>query len=58
MQVSIRGRNLRRLYELIHQHRIDWVMRVDRGRDFAGDGATVVTGIEIEEVRESNGQAT
>jgi hypothetical protein len=55
MQVLIRGRNLRRLYDLIHQNRIAWVMRIDRGRDFAGDGATVVTSIEIEEVREAAG---
>ena len=52
MQVCIRGRNLRRLYDFIHQHRIAWVMRIDRGRDLAGDGATVLTDIRVEEVRE------
>ncbi|MBS0264478.1 MAG: hypothetical protein JSS02_21265 [Planctomycetes bacterium] len=49
MQVSIRGRNLRRLYDLIHQHRIAWVMRQELGRDFAAEGETVITEIHTEE---------
>jgi hypothetical protein len=53
--VSIHGRNLRRLYDLIHQHRIAWVMRQDAGRDFAADGETVVTEIRVEEMQEADG---
>jgi hypothetical protein len=51
--VAIRGRNLRHLYDLIHQHRISWVMRQDVGRDFAAEGETVITDIRIEEMKES-----
>lgn len=51
MAVTIRGRNLWRLYDYLHQHRIAWVMRVDRGRDFAQDSEPVVNSIDIEEVR-------
>jgi hypothetical protein len=48
--VSIRGRNLWRLYDYIHQHRMAWVMRVDR--DFATGNEPVITAIDIEDVKE------
>jgi hypothetical protein len=53
MQVTIRGRNLWQLYDYLHQHRIPWVMRVDR--DFADgtDKQVVITAIEIEEVNKA-----
>jgi hypothetical protein len=51
--VTIRGRNLMRLFDYVHQHRTAWVMQIEAGRDFAADGETVVTAIEIEEVRDA-----
>jgi hypothetical protein len=45
MQVTIRGRNLRGLYDYLHQHRIPWVMRADR--DLAEEQEAIVTTIEI-----------
>ena len=50
--VTIRGRNLSRLYDYLHQHRIAWVMRMDRDRDFASGNEPVVTSIDIEDVKE------
>jgi hypothetical protein len=52
VQVTISGRNLWRLYDYLHQHRLPWVMRADR--DFAGpdDKQSVITAIEIAEVEE------
>jgi hypothetical protein len=49
--VTIRGRNLWRLYDQIHQHKMAWVMRMDRDRDFAAGNEPVVTAIDIEEVK-------
>jgi|SRR5665213_306540 len=43
VKVVIRGRNLWRLYDYLHQHRIAWIMQA--ARDFAQDGQTVVTHI-------------
>lgn len=51
--VTIRGRNLARLYDYIHQHRTPWVMRIDEGRDFVEGDEPVVTGIEIEEIKQA-----
>ena len=45
VKVVIRGRNLWRLYDYIHQHRIAWIMQV--ARDFAQDGQTVVTQVNF-----------
>lgn len=50
--VTIRGRNLWKLYDYIHQHRIPFVMRVEDGRDFAANDEPVVTAIEFSEVTE------
>jgi hypothetical protein len=51
--VTIRGRNLWRLYDYLHQHRMAWVMRTDRDRDFATGNEPVITAIDIEEVRDA-----
>jgi len=45
--VQICGRNLWRLYDYIHQHRMPWVMEVAKDRDFAKDGETVVTAVRF-----------
>ena len=43
VRVEIAGRNLWRLYDYIHQHRMPWVMIA--GRDFTQDRQTIVTGV-------------
>jgi len=48
LEVTIRGRNLWRLYDGIHRHVIRWVM--EAGRDFAQDGDSIISRIEIKEV--------
>lgn len=45
IQVTIDGRNLRALYEYLHQHRMRWVQ--EAARDFARDGEPVVSKITI-----------
>ena len=49
-KVVIRGRNLWRLYDYIHQHRTAWVMQA--ARDFAQDGQTVITQVAFTAVRQ------
>jgi hypothetical protein len=46
-RVTIRGRDLWRLYDYIHQHRVSWIMRADRG--LSADGETIITDIDIVE---------
>jgi hypothetical protein len=46
VRVIIDGRNLWRLYDYIHQHRIAWVMVASR--DFAKDGQTIVTRVTVQ----------
>ena len=48
VQVTIRGRNLWRLYDYLHQHRMPWIMRADR--DFADDKEPIITAIDFEDV--------
>jgi hypothetical protein len=48
--VAIRGRNLRNLYDYIHQHRMPWIAQLDGGRDFSADDDPVITSIDIAEV--------
>ncbi len=48
VRVVLRGRNLWRLYDYIHSHRIAWIMQA--ARDFAQDGQTVVTQIAFTNV--------
>jgi hypothetical protein len=50
VKVLIRGRNLWRLYDYIHQHRAAWVMQA--ARDFAQDGQAIVRQIEFATVRQ------
>lgn len=50
VKVLIRGRNLWRLYDYIHQHRTAWVMQA--ARDFAQDGQTIVTQVSFAAVRQ------
>ena len=47
LQLALRGRNLWKLYDYIHQHRIAWLRVADR--DLAQDGETIITGIAVEE---------
>ncbi len=50
--VTIRGRNMSRLYDYLHQHRIAWVMRMDSNRDFGTGNEPVITAIKIEEEKD------
>jgi hypothetical protein len=50
-QVVLRGRNLWKLYDYLHQHRITWLRVADR--DLAHDGETIITGVFIEEPQTS-----
>ena len=49
-EIVITGRNLWRLYDYIHQHRMPWVMRVDR--DFAE--SSVITDVEFKSVKDGD----
>lgn len=49
VRVVIEGRNLWRLYDYIHQHRMPWVMVA--GRDFAKDGQTIVTRVSYAPIK-------
>jgi hypothetical protein len=44
-EITIRGRNLWRLYDYIHQHRMPWVQQADR--DFAADKEPIVSAISV-----------
>lgn len=50
VRVTIHGRNLRRDYENIHQHRTAWVRQAPD--DFADDGDTIVLNVDIVPLRE------
>ena len=50
MKVLIHGRNLRPLYDGIHQHRTLWVR--EAARAFAGDNEPIVTKVKFEPVKE------
>jgi hypothetical protein len=52
-RLTVRGRNLWAIYNYIAQHRLAWIREADR--DFAGDGETIVTAIEIVAVKEVEG---
>ena len=49
VRVTIEGRNLWRLYDYIHQHRMPWVMVA--GRDFAEDGQTIVIRVTYQAIK-------
>jgi hypothetical protein len=46
--VRLRGRNLWRLYDYLHQHRMPWI--AEASTDFAADGQPVITKVEIEKL--------
>jgi hypothetical protein len=46
LKVVIHGRNLWRLYDYIHQHRVAWVAETQR--DFVGDGLPVISKVLYE----------
>ncbi|MFT3920949.1 MAG: hypothetical protein QM778_00285 [Myxococcales bacterium] len=50
--VLIRGRNLREIYDYIHQHKTLWVMQLDAERDFLDGKEPVITAIEFPEADE------
>lgn len=50
-RVTVRGRNLEKLYDLIAFHRLAWIRSIDSDRDFKGaDDAQVITGIAVEAI--------
>jgi hypothetical protein len=51
-EVKILGRNLWRLYDYLHQHRMPWIVRADR--DFSTDKEPIVVAIEILEPPDAN----
>src|SRR5581483_10376329 len=46
-EVTIRGRNLWRLYDYLHQHRMPWIIRADR--DFSADKEPIIVAVDIKE---------
>jgi hypothetical protein len=52
MTVTVRGRNLWKVYDYLHQHRLPWIMRADRDFADGADKQPLITTIEIEEVSE------
>jgi hypothetical protein len=50
-RVTVEGRNLFRLYNLVVQHRLEWIRAVDR--DFGDDKQAIITGITVEQVEAS-----
>ncbi len=55
VQVTIRGRNLRPVYDYIHQHRLPWIMRADRDFPDPAGKQVIITAIDFEEVSEKRG---
>jgi hypothetical protein len=49
-RMTVTGRNLWVVYNLIVQHRLEWLRAADR--DFAEDGQPIVLAIEVVEVKE------
>jgi hypothetical protein len=48
-EVTIRGRGLWQIYDLLYQRRVRWIMAAPADRDFAGDGELLVEGVTIVE---------
>jgi hypothetical protein len=48
VKVSIHGRNLWRLHDYIHQHRVPWIL--EAARDLARDGQPIVTEVVFADV--------
>ena len=55
MQVTIRGRNLRQVYDYIHQHRLPWIMRADRDFPDPTGKQVIISAIDFDEVSEKRG---
>ena len=49
-EITISGVNLWRLYDLIMQHRMCWIMKSDRGFDASGGKEPLIRGIDIKEI--------
>jgi hypothetical protein len=49
-ELTIRGRNLWKLYDYLHQHRMPWIMKADRDFPDGDDKQPIITGIAIERV--------
>lgn len=50
-RMTVTGRNLWTIYNLIVQHRLEWIVAAHR--DFAGDGQPIILKIEVVELKES-----
>lgn len=53
-EIVLTGRNLWKLYDYIHQHRMPWVMRADR--DFSDGSDAIVTGVEFRSIKGDAGE--
>ena len=49
-RMTVKGRNLWKVFVNIHQHALEWIKKADR--DFAADNSPVITDIRIEPVAE------
>jgi hypothetical protein len=49
-EVTISGLNLWRCYDLIHQHRMPWVRKFDRGFANGSEKEALITDIPIKEI--------
>lgn len=56
LEVIIHGRNLWRLYDGIHRQVIRWVM--EASRDFARDGESIISRIDIREIKREQVERT
>jgi hypothetical protein len=50
-RMTIRGRNLRPLYDLIQQRQVAWIQEGSERHDFDEESETVIHAIEIEELK-------
>jgi hypothetical protein len=53
-EVTILGRSLWRLYDLLYQRRMRWVMAAPPNRDFEQNKEAFVTSVSIKEVKEES----
>jgi hypothetical protein len=50
-RLTVRGRNLEKMFDLLSHHKLAWIRSIDADRDFKGrlpDDAEVITGVDIE----------
>ena len=50
-RMTIRGRNLRPLYNLVQQRQVAWIQEGSERHDFDEESETAIHGIEIEELK-------